>query len=753
MSGDDFPVGLATSGSSASLARSDGHGILRAVIRRLSAPVVFVLLAALTALIWSALVAAPAHAQDVPRLDAAITDETGVLAGDELEIEAALERLFERTGVQLYVLFVETTGAMDIGTYALAVGEQSLGPDDALLVVALGDRTVNLSVGADLRGQVSQVELDRVRSQVLEPRLAAGEFGDGVVATADALQRVFPAVVAPVTPPGATPVAGTPAATPLAPGAGAGTGGGLPLLPLLLILLGGGLVLVFISRFLTLRRQRTEYLREAGVQEQLGRQANALLIKTDDALRDAEQELGFAEAEFGAQQTAGLREALAHAKEELRAAFAVGQRLDDAEPETPAQRRQMIEEIIARCESAQTTVGAQQAALGRLRELEKNAPAVIERLTAEAERVEADLRSAAKAEAALSRYAESAVAAVAGNLERARARLAEARSSLQSGRDALARDERQSAAVAAHDAEDALQDTAALIEGVTHLAASLADLASQLKAALSAATTDVEAARSAVTSGQVPALADELASADAALADARRLSDLPRPDVAEGLRQATAAREHATRVLTGVRQAQEIAERTAASARSALAAAEANVSRSRDYITGNRRARPIGRAARNRLAEAERSLVQAQAVLAQDPGQALSYARQADQHAADAYNLALAEAPRYDQSMPAHQPGADLGSLVIGAVLGGMLGGGGNRNSFPGTTPRAGRGRSRGGGFGGGGGGIGGGFGGGFGSSGGFGGSRSGGFGSGGFGGGRGSSGGFGGGRSSSGRW
>jgi uncharacterized membrane protein YgcG len=691
-------------------------------------------------------------AQHVPQLESAITDQVGALEGQESAVEDALQRLFDRSGVQLYVLFVESTGGMSIGEYAIAVGDESLAGDDALLAVALGDRTVNLSVGPELRQRVSQVELDRVRTQVLQPGLAEGDFAGAVIDTAAALAPVLapPAVATPAgpTPGAATSGPATPSATPVSPGTT--TGGGIDLFGLLLVLAGVGLVIWFIARVRRLRSERGEYLREAGIQEQLGRQANAMLIQADDALRDGEQELGFAEAEFGAQQTERLRSALEGAKGELQGAFVIGQKLDDAEPETPDQRRQMIEQIIARCQKVLATVEAQQTSISQLRELEKNAPAVLARLSEDAAKVEASIAAAAPAEATLARYADSEVAAVSGNLAAARQKVDDARRKIDAGRAAIENEDRAAAAVAARQAQDGLADAASLVEGVTHLATSLDQLAGQLKSALAAATTNVESARAAVASGQSAQLGEALVQAEQALAEARRLADQPQPNVEEALRRATDAHEQANRVLGGVRQAQEVQQRTQQSARSAIAAAEASVMRASDYISGYRRTRPISRAARNRLVEAERAIAQAHALLSQDPGQALAYARQADQHAADAYNLALAEAPRYDQTMPTQQPGADIGSLVIGAILGGMLGGGGG--PFPGTSPRGGRG-GRGGRRGSGWGGGDSGWGGGFGSSGGFGGSSSGGFGSGGFGGGRGSSGGFGGGRSSSGRF
>ena len=145
-----------------------------------------------------------ARAVDIPQLQSAVTDQTGALTGREPDIQATLQQLFDSTGVQLYVLFVPTTGDMSMGDYAAAVGDQNLGADDALLVVALQDRTDNLSVGSGLRGRVSQTSLDQIRSSDLEPGLAAGDYANAVIGSAQALGPVLTPVV-PATAPAASP--------------------------------------------------------------------------------------------------------------------------------------------------------------------------------------------------------------------------------------------------------------------------------------------------------------------------------------------------------------------------------------------------------------------------------------------------------------------------------------------------------------------------------------------------------------------
>lgn len=709
-------------------------------------------LAVVSSLLLLAIGASLVHAQDIPQLDSAITDQTGVLAGDTAEIQTALQSLFDQTGVQLYVLFVDTTDAMDIADYATAVGdENTLGPSDALLVVALDDRTDNITVGSALRDRVSQVAIDRVRTDVLEDGLAAGDFGGAVVRTAQALVPVFAAPQQPT----ATPVRPTvPVATPPPTQPGSGGGAGIPILLVLgtLFIVVG--VLLLIGRVRRLRVERQAAFNEAKTQEELGREANRLLIATDDALRDAEQELGFAEAEFGAELSQPLREALKAAKVELNAAFEIGQQLDDTVPEPPAKRRAMIQEIIERCQRAQEVVDEQAARLAELRDLERNAPRVVERLTGELEALERRLAAAAPVRERLARYAPASIDSVGGNFDAAQQQVETARDQLAAARTALAEGRPADAATAAKSAEQAIEDAGALLDAASRLADSLDETATKLRAELPAATADVEAARHVVQLAAGSGLAAALADAEAALSEARQAADANPPDVLTAYRRATEANALADKLLVTAREAEAQRQRAYQSAASAITSAETSLSRSRDYIAAYRRSQRIGRMARNRLAEGERELTTAQSLLETDTVAALQHAQAAYRMANEAYSFAQQVAPTYGPiDYGSVRPGTDLGSLVIGAILGGMMSGGWRRGRG-GTAGSVARPPASGGGRGG--------FGGGRGSSGGFGvgGFGGGGFGSGGFGSGGGSGGfggsrggGFGGGRSSSGRW
>jgi len=688
----------------------------------------------LAAIALVAAFALPVAATTPPPLSSAVVDQTGVLASNPGQINDALQELFHRTGVQLFVLFVPTTGGVDMTEYAAqAAHDANLGSRDALLIVALNDRTDNISIGSGLRDAVSESQLDEVRANDLEPLLGAGDYSGAVIKTAQALGDIFPQLATPA--PAPTP---QPVATPGGGGAaGSTTDTGTLLFVLIVgaaVILGGAWLIVRVNR---LRVQRRAAFEEARQQEELGRKANALLVQADDALRDEDIEIGWVAQEFGAGEAAPMKATISGAQDELKQAFVLGQKLDDSEPETVEQRRQMIEEIIGRCQKAQQVVTDVAAEAARLRDDEQNAPRILDGLDGQVTQISSLAAGAPAVAARLGHYAEASTASVKGNLDGAQTKLAGARTKLADGRTALAANDRPAAAVAANEAQKDLADAAALLTAMSKLADSLDAAAATLNDQINHAAKGIETARANAAAAPAPGTTDEFNAAEAALAEARQLAGQPQPDVLAAARRATDANALTDKLLAGVQEAQTVYQRTHQNATAAIATANADVSRATDYVNGNRRSQYIGREARNRLAEAQRVLSQAEKALDQDVSQALTLARQADSLANQAYSLAQQEAPLYPQVDPSqYRPNDGLGTLVAGAILGGILAGGGRRGG----------GFFGGGGMFGGGGGFGGGglFGGGLGSGGfggGFGGGGGGGFGGGGFGGGRSSSG------------
>lgn len=695
------------------------------------------LLAAATLL--ATMLAPGVRAEDILSLDSGVTDTTGVLADREDDILEAIDRTLDDHRVQVWVLYVSTTGDRSAEDYAFeTAAANSLGVGDALLLVAIDDRTDYIWL-SDSLDAITDDELDAIIVDELESRLRDGDYAGAAIATIEALGAA--ADTAP--PPAATP---TPAPTATDGGTGGGTtdeGGGFPWGTLLAVgLIGGGGYLIW--------RQWRKRPAAGGAAtpgggaapapvdaKALAHQANALLIATDERIRDADQETDFAEAQYGAEAVTTFRAAVAEARQELAAAFTVRQRLDDATPEDEPTRITMLQEIVARTTKAQERLDAETERIRELRDLERDAPTTLVELPARIEAVEDRLDAIALTTARLQGYADAVWAPVHGNLDEARKGLAGARTAVTAGSTAVATGDFSSVAVATRTALEGMTGATTLLDAIESVAASVADAERRVPEELAAATTDLGDATAALAGRTVdPAVTARRAEAETALEAARRASAIQPPDPVEALRLATEAHRLADEVLLAARSAADAAARLVAAADSSVRTASAEVDRAATFIASRRRG--VGETARTRLAEAQRYLVQAASLLEAQPSQALEAGRRSQALAQEAYRLAQGDFTDWDQGGPGwgQRSGGDgdqtaeiLGQ-ILGGVIGGVLAGGGRRSGGGwGGSPWGGSGGSR----------SGGGFGGGWGGG--------GGFGSGGFGGGGG------GGRGRGGRW
>ncbi|WP_292832386.1 TPM domain-containing protein [Microbacterium sp.] len=605
-----------------------------------------------------------------------VLDQSDALtAAQEASVQERLSAAAS-SGIDLWVVYVDQfTNPSDPEEWANQTARSNgLGPTQYLLAIATGGRQFYLS--GDTAGPVSSDRLSAIEQQQILPELREENWAGAATAAADGLESAV----------------------------GGGIGGtesGSSFLPALLILVLVALAALVVWLVVRSRRKATIPVRAGAVSApdelsqlspaDLARRAASALVDTDDAVRTSEQELGFAEAQFGAEAAAEFHTAIAHAKEDLSRAFALRQQLDDDVPDSEDAARQWNAQILELCAHANHELDEKAEAFDELRKLEQNAPEALGRVQAlHATVADAHDGVGPRLTALAQSYAPEALATVADNPDQAAQLLSFADEQLRAAQSAIGAGDGARAAVGIRAAEDAIAEAKRLQDAVDKLGADLAQGDQDAARLLADIDTDLASA------GALPDPDGRLAPVIAAT---RQQVDAGRALLAGTARRPLHALEGLTRaneqidaLLDGVRDSRQKAERATQQLGMLLTQAQGQVSSAEDFITSRRGA--IGARARTRLAEAETSLIQARQLQQSDPAQALTHAQRANDLAAQAIQYAQNDVGAFQGGGSGGNSGS--GGSMMNAVLGGIL-----INSLLG-----GGGRSSGGMFGGGGGSI-----------------------------------------------
>ncbi|WP_405784001.1 TPM domain-containing protein [Streptomyces sp. NBC_00859] len=670
------------------------------------------MLAALaTVLAAVCLLAAPvpvAHAADPPVLSSngQVTDKVNALGDRKHAVAGALASLYRKRHVQLFVVYVRDFSGQPAQEWAhTTANKNGLGRDDILLAVATHARQYAYSADSGTT-RFTTAQLADVARVAVEPPLVQHDWAGAAIGAANGYSAALAGQPVP-----------TPAITPGASDPGGGStvdmGNGALLVPLGLVVVVGGLAIYAY----TVRRRRAESRTtpgstaqqqgwggagtEAVPLSQLDAEAGKLLVGTDDAIRTSTEELGFAVAQFGDGAAEPFTAALTYARSELTTAFRLRQQLDDSYPEDDTVRRQMLEEIIARCTEADRRLDEESESFDRLRALERNAPQALA-ATETAFRATAGRTGAAESTLAAlrERYADSASAAVTGNVEQAKDRLLFATNSLNEARQSVAGGDNGRAAVHVRAAESAVGQATTLIDAVDRMAREVAEAEVRLTGALTETDTDLAEARGLLRgtpAGTSTAdLQGRIARAETVTAGVRQEQQAGRYDPIDALRRTEEADASLDKALDGAREHEEGTRRAAELLEPATLTARSTIGAAADYITTHRGA--VGTQARTRLAEAHRHLEQSQALAATDAQGALSEAQQADSLAGQAQYLAEQDVRAYGNQYGGGtgggmgggsgggMGGAVLGGIILGGLLGGGRGGGGFGGGFGGGS-------------------------------------------------------------------
>ncbi|MCW6005442.1 TPM domain-containing protein [Micromonospora sp. CPCC 205371] len=602
----------------------------------------------LASMIGAALVAAPARADSPMRLDGQITDEVGALDGREPEVTAALDRLRDASGLQLFVVYVRSFDGTPAQEWADETATRSdLGRRDALLAVATRDRAY--AYAFDAAYPLTDAQLDEVAAAAIEPALRENDWAGAAIGAADGYRAVLAGQPVPA-----------PAITPGDPDPG--DGGGSSVLGTV-VCLGITAVVVALVVWLVIRsRRRRPQATPAGPPPistaELTTRANALLVELDNDLRASEQELSLATGRYGAEATASFTAALESARQDVAEAFRLRLTLDETPgPDEPA-RRAALEEIIRRCEAADQRLDAESEAFDELRGLESRIEPERQELSERRAAAEAKLpATGATIEALRARYTGPLVAGLLGNADQARERLDFAAATLSDVQPA----DPPRAALTLRAAEEAVAQAETLIDTVVRAQSDLDTARAGIDALLAEVESELAAA---------PPDAAAVIAAQQAVASTRAALAQPTMDPLSAVQALEEADTALDRALAEQRDAAERAARARTMLGHALPAARAEVSAAGSFIATRRGA--VASRARASLGEAQRLLARAEALATTDPATAVADAQRAQQLAAEAGRAAQSDVHSWSSG--------STSDLLTGILLGGIMSGGGRRS-------------------------------------------------------------------------
>ena len=634
--------------------------------------------AALAALVLGLATASPAMAADLivaapeaASLTDKVTDEAGVLSSSEKsELEDKISALQQEHHVVIFVVFASS---LPEGAESYA-GEivQAKGPNSAAYVVGVDDSTVGVQTGKEWpRGR-----LDAMYEAAYAKLSDGRQFGASALALVDAAASGSSGSSS-----GAADSDGSGGLW-LAGGAGA------------LVLAGGGIAVA--SRRKT-KKDSAATLESARQIEPsntaqldrldmatLEKLAQEELVSTDESIRRGKEELNIAVAEFGPERTRPFTRAMNHSTLTLQKAFQLQQKLQDNLPESTAERRQMLVEIIFSCGQADDALDEQAADFAKMRDLLINAGSKLDELTQRTVDLRGRLPQARTTLSTLrGSYSEEVLSSIADNPEMAEVSLTEAEKLLSRGRELQSQPAGQQGPLVGYirDAEHALEVSDRLLKAVENAENSITAARDNLPALIDEVEEEIAEAQHLEQRGKAQGSPADWSALESLLAEARKaLSAARQHGQTDPLGQYTALTSIDSRLdeqLDTVRETNATRERQIALYRQQMAAAESAIQAAEDLLSS--RGRVVGPDARVALADATRLFAQAQNSASKDLRAALNYSRDAASAAQTSLNRAKEDLEAYRRREQRRQATDAAGNILTGMVIGQILGGGSSR--------------------------------------------------------------------------
>jgi TPM domain len=625
------------------------------------------LLGLVLAVVIAGLLVAPQAAAEPPlRLPGYLVDHARVLTNSQrTDVTYAANKLYKDRKIRLWVVYVKDFSGQDAASWAQTTYNASdLGDFDAILAVATVDRAYALEVPNTIKN-VTASQVDDLRRNQIEPALHNDDWSGAAVAAANGLNTAG------------------------ASGTHASWAGFLIVVGVVVLLIAS---LLLVMRWRRRRRRAAEFAAARRVDptnpqalaslsiDALDDLSKAMVVEVDNAVRTSDNELALAVEEFGAERTEPFTRAVGNAKGTLAQAFTIRQQLDDALPETPAQRRDLLTRVVVSAAQADRELDAQTDAFEKLRDLVINAPAKLDALTQQLVDVTARIAPSQQKLAALrNEFDSAALASVDGNVTAAQERLKFADENISAARAQAAHPvagEQAKLVDTVRGAESALAQARSLLDAVDSAESDIKRAAAILPSAITDIQNGIAQADAQLAQGNVPH-ADELTNARAEAAQA--VDAAQRGGSTDPLGTFTAltkADGKLDRLLASVAQEREAAERLARSFDQALFSAQSRVRAVSEYIDTRRGS--IGAEARTRLAEAVRQLEAAEATRSSNLNEAIAYANGASMLAAQAQMMANADVQNAQRAFGGRygSGGSNMGALIGGIIIGNVLSGG-----------------------------------------------------------------------------
>jgi hypothetical protein len=630
------------------------------------------LLSLLAAILMIATLLAPSATAEPPfRLPDTVTDNAGVLSERQLaDVQKSVDQLYSERHVRLWVVFVESfapQGAVGWAQQTRTISD--LSNEDAILAVATGQRSYAFLVPSAAAGG-SSTKVDDIRRDRIEPALRNSDWVGAATAAATGLSNL---------------------------GKSGGKGGGLSLIPMVAI---AGIGLLVIAALMLWSRRRRAKRHEADVAAAknidptdlaalasvpigaLDDLSKSIVVQVDNAVRTSANELVLAVEEFGDTQTAPFAAAVDNARTTLKQAFAVRQKLDDDVPEPLPERRDLLTRVVVSAAKANRELETQTTAFHQMRDLVLNAPERLDALTQQLVNVTSRVEPAQQKLTALhSEFAESALASVARNVNAARERLGFADEAITKGRALAAKPvagEVGELVDCVRGGESALQQANTMLDAVDSAASDIRRAVTTLPSAIEDIQRGITQAATQLAEGGLAKATELSAARDAAVKAVTAAQTDGTADPLGTFTQLTQADADLDRLLAGVAEEREAAERLSRAYETALFTAQSRVRSVSDYIDTRRGS--VGPEARTRLNEAMRQLEAAQTKSKTNITEAIAHANGAALLAAQAQQLANDDVQAGQRQYQARYSGgrqSDMGAMVGGIILGNILTGGG----------------------------------------------------------------------------